>query len=1128
MADQISNDGIKTVTGSMESLNTSTQGVSDSLEGLLNMGSRIDAKLTKPLSRVSRVLGGLKSAVTPGIKQFEKLDDIASNTEKSLTKLGSTYAKALYAGNKEVMTATNAIQKNGKSMLAASAAAADWNRKLTESSERFRTFVNRLSDATVVLDEAKLAQDKHRKALEDTNLGKASVGYKLLEANLADATAQVLKHTAAVKSANAAAEEEAITSIALTQNREKETKEMIRLNKCLIEDAAEARKTNREMRKMAGGVTAVTASIEDLTDSKMFEFIGKLGTLSIVTMGLTLLNKHLSQTSDYMNATNRAAISLGDTAKGTGTTLGRSFSDDAQNAGKELSLVRNVALDLGYEMEDLQGTMNKVRSGIKMDREGRLSSEAIRDMTKEAAIFSRVSGLELSDSVALMETRVKRFGMTAKEAVADMQAMRGAILEMTAGNKGNTIAMDDMVKIIDEASAASQSYIVDTRIMTQALRGAVNQAEHLGVAQAQAKDVAKATGKILSNAPDYIKIPAGFDLVNQLIGKDGDDFIKTLDEGTQKQVRAIKKSLDDKTTGHYAGAKILMDLIGQTEAGIAAQSKHLERTLLGSGQNAALLIQQEYGIENAATADMITRMMRDTIDARKKLGADVVPASTLMVKNAVEFDEAIKGAVKEGKSATDILTQKGLSTKDAAAYFDAYKKGAGEQKALEEKLAAGGFKDAQERLDLEKKIYMAKIGARTMILEDSANPMSKMLREFNSLSKGKTAPLAFKADWSQQDFEKMGIDSGKKLAEYMGINYDDNKQAMDKAFQGEKETGKTTAAHLKDLKALSNKANAEAAKMAEVYKSPIQTLKWGMGKLGAMYDALSPLAKWMASAAIVFLGIRLIMMGQRNVLNKTVGMVDNHFKKLPNKIARAIKGGGGYGGGSDYDGKNKNGKGNKGGWNKRIKNAGRFKGVKGFPRKNTGKGFAGKSMGGLRRLKLPAMAGGILAAGFTAKDIYDKYEEGGSAKDMAKVGASSGGRAGGAIAGGAAGAAMGSVVPIVGTIIGGLIGAAIGSQLGGVVGDAVADSSFLQETPSNALPNTVATAGKPTTMPETAKPAVAQRGAAGMSSGGPQGQNSLAANAGRNSITPDGALTLKIHGFKDVIGQDRQDRLSYC
>jgi hypothetical protein len=139
------------------------------------------------------------------------------------------------------------------------------------------------------------------------------------------------------------------------------------------------------------------------------------------------------------------------------------------------------------KLEELSEAANKVRLGIRVDREGKLSSKAIADLTVEAAKFSKVAGIDIGTSVEMLDKRMKRFGMSAQEATTDLSNMRIVLGQMSAGNKANSVSIGEMVEILEEASAASQSYVVDTRIMTQALRGAVNQAQLLGASQKNPK-----------------------------------------------------------------------------------------------------------------------------------------------------------------------------------------------------------------------------------------------------------------------------------------------------------------------------------------------------------------------------------------------------------------------------------------------------------------------------------------------------------------------------------------------------------------------------------------------------------------------------------------------------------------
>jgi hypothetical protein len=172
--------------------------------------------------------------------------------------------------------------------------------------------------------------------------------------------------------------------------------------------------------------------------------------------------------------------------------------------------------------------------------------------------------------------------------------------------------------------------------------------------------------------------------------------------------------------------------------------------------------------------------------------------------------------------------------------------------------------------------------------------------------------------------------------------------------------------------------------------------------------------------------------------------------------------------------------------------------------------LAKSTLGGAKGI-LPAMGKrahwGITGA-LGAKDMYDLYQSGERGMGLAKGGL---GVAGG-LAGGLGGGALGMM-------FGGPMGAVAGSMLGSWAGEAIGDviGNLLPDDLGG--PDTVAMAGVPTVLPsaEAAKRGINKSLGGFMGSGGMS--DSLATDVGLHSLTPDGALTLKVRGMMDLLAQ---------
>jgi len=861
----------------------------DAIDDMLKDARKLNRAMEDSADDTNKAFKGLLSTLTritrgvrPAIREFDKFSDIANNAEKGVLKLAKGFDTAFYKGNKQAMIATNALASSAVAMATVSRQAEITSNKLDFLAANFRDTEDGIQKTEKSLSELSEEQKKYNAIIKAG--GTLSEEQKFHVVQIAD---QMDIYKGKLVDAYEKSNNLATSAEVLTEDLREQRDMLISLNKETLANVRYNMQQNREARKMAGGWAAISAAAEEVVDSKLFRDLSLTG---LAVGSLALITKSLSQISDHAKATSRIALSLGDTSQ---VGFGR-MADSTAEARKETMELTALSHDLGYEMEDVNNAMNKVRSSIRLDKEGRLTSQAIREMTKEAAYFARISGMELNDAVGLLETRIHRYGMTSAQATADLQSMRMTIMQMTAGTKNALIPMGEMVNIIEEASAASQSYIVDTRIMTSALRGAVNQAEHLGVAQKQAKDVAQGVGKILSGAPDFIKIPAGFSLVDQLLGKDSDKILSTLDAGTRKQVKSIQESLRAGKLDYYVGAKALMDLIGQTDAGIEAQSKKLEETIL-MGPQAAALIAEQYGIENTATAVMITQMMQEASEMRNRINANLgeqkLSFATALVKDTAMINDAIMKAEKADKE--DVLALMGkeqISRKEAeqrildAANKNLSMQGLGKQQMVDYKAALlegnqlkldnekkiqelknqDALGNAQEIAALELEIFRGTHEKQQLLLKKMRDPVRAMIDDLKG-------PIKYDAKGNividAAAMKQAGIESGKALAESLGGDY----ATVSKDLQQELEKMAKNGATDSELKAMRQgvlSANDAAMKAANQRASGLMSyLEYPAKWLGDIASSLGPGGKIVAGLAGLAATLYILHRGQtKNVI----------------------------------------------------------------------------------------------------------------------------------------------------------------------------------------------------------------------------------------------------------------------
>ena len=892
--------------------------ISDGLKDLTKYSNTMMESFGEADSNFKKIVKSIDSItkkIRPSIKEFDKFGKITDEAEKSVKNFTKSYTQAFYAGNKQSMLASATYVEHTLNMRNMSRQVQITSQKMRDLSSEFKKQIDSVKNASDHITKFENKQQKLNDIIK--NGGKLNKNQqKDFERN----TIQIKYYSKEMITAKATSDNLGTASLALTDQLKKEQLALIESSKNLAAKTAAERQENREIRQMAGGLDAVRAEMEGIIESKFADVMKGITAGTLMTSGFAKIVKGLTQTSDYMIQTSRLALSLGDT---TQVGFGR-MDSAAVELTESLRQVGMVGAKLGYTFEEMEATMDKVRSGIRMDRDGRLTADAIRSMSEEAAYFARISGMEMSETVELMNTRVKRYGMTGLQAAADLEQMRTTIVQMTAADKGNTIQMDQMVRIIEEASAASQSYVVDTRIMTESLRSAVNQAENLGVAQKQATDVAKGVGKILSSTPDFIKIPAGFNLVEQLTGKDADEFLADLDDGTKKQARHIQDLLKRNKISKYAAANVLMDLIGTDKRGLEAQAKQIEQTILG-GPNSAIILAHHFHIENKATAQLIVDMMQDAMEIRKKMAASKSPISfsTAFVKDAAMVKaEIIKIVATSDKDIEDLMNKEGISADEAKSriiksaqealrmqglnddqikeWETAYNKAAEIQKQLDDDRDGRLKLSIEKRAELEEKL--SEIGTKKQILmtEQMLHPVEDILSRINKTNKAATG-AAYKGQTdflTADDFKSIGITNNKELAKALGRKYEDLPSNDQKTVDTMMKNGKVTAEQLKQFRLKTATATKATEKAADVRfnnelsatTATFNLLKSYLGYGGPLFNAITGIVSVLGGGVLLMLGIQELTL--RSILAATLA------KEGGSLLDAATKGGGGGGGGS--------------------------------------------------------------------------------------------------------------------------------------------------------------------------------------------------------------------------------------
>lgn len=855
MAEEFNVSNVVQGTTAVHNLNDALSDTADATKSFLGQAQKI-ASVTKQMNPLLNMFDRLKRKVNQNAREFDDFETILTRTEKGVNSLSSAFTLAAFTNNKEAMLGINTMHRYAEQMFITAKNARALAVKIDENTARLHGNIIALVENKAAIDKLNISKEKLQEIeTKLQNVQSGSAEYKAIVQGLAGEEKAAYDLILANKELTESTIKLRTETQANTDEYQKAQEELVSLKNRTL-DAAEAQAmTNIEVRKMQGGMTALTASVEGIVKGKFFSQIRDLMSGATIVAGFALIAKGLSDIGEQAQKINQVALSLGDTSE---ASFGR-FWKSGGEANKMAQALNDSAIRLGYSMDELNGVANKFTLGTKMDREGRLSVGAITALTQETARFAKVAGIDTAEAADMMDKRIRRFGMTAGEAVANMQEMRVTLMQMTAGMKGNMVDLGNMVKIIEEASEASQSYIVDTRLMTQALRGAVTQAQNLGMAQKQAQDVAKGLGKVLSTTPDYIKIPAGQALLQKLMGspKDADAILMKLDVGTRKQVKAIMEGVENKSIGQYSAVQSIMALIGQSEAGIEAQMDQLSM-VIGDSSEAAAIVKEAFQIENFATAQAITTMVKEAKKVQNAFKDEKISFSAAISKDAVLFNEAIEKAGNDKEQALKALEEKGASKDQAKEYLKIYDL----RKMKEEELNALKGKNDDEskakRIKIEREILEA-TKDQFVAVDNMLDPTKELMRDIEEWT---DKPLDIEMPLDAETLKLAGIETARELGEKIGMDYEKNTEYLEKAMTKE---GKKSIKELRENRIKASKMAEETRRQMEdishFFADPIKGIEAGIKVFGNWLNLFGPWGKIVTGALLVMAGTSALWKG---------------------------------------------------------------------------------------------------------------------------------------------------------------------------------------------------------------------------------------------------------------------------
>ena len=536
-----------------------------------------------------------------------------------------------------------------------------------------------------------------------------------------------------------------------TEALHNQNKELVDSHQKQINSIKNAGAQDRALAKMQGGVKALTADLSEMADNKLWSLLEDNAGYALMVKGLTMMN---SATADAgkLYKTNRAlARQFGEDAK-SGFTA---YSDSVLEATKTATTFKRTAAALGMEEEELIGIGDKLRLQVKagaFGAEGKRGEETIRGLTREVAYFSKETGVDADSAIEMLERRMKTMGMNAQEAGADLASVTTVIKQMQIGLKPGVIDMGEMSKMIEQASTASESYIVDTRLMTQVMRAAAVQSQELGGSQKAQKSAAEAMGKISAGktGQEWMDVTSGMDLAKTL--RDApEEILKNLTGEKRKLIEGIKKELDSGKIGIHQAGLLLMEEMGGTDAALEAKMSKI--SLIGKGPERYNIIARQLNISNDAARVMVFQMEkaqanRERMQKALKGEKSDIGLSELMANRAEMTNKALEGLDTQDQKVSALTKTMGLTRKEALEYLKV--QGTGDE------LWAKQTKFLADKLDPNKKSKTSMDQLKVLQKQGkSSDEMKTYLKEQYGISEDNTDALKLIDDATRQGGDQL-------------------------------------------------------------------------------------------------------------------------------------------------------------------------------------------------------------------------------------------------------------------------------------------------------------------------------------------------------------------------------------
>jgi len=466
---------------------------------------------------------------------------------------------------------------------------------------------------------------------------------------------------------------------------EAQGKELYRLNREMVDHhqrsinmIKDMRAAEREAMRLKGGFSTLKAEMLEYADEKLFSWLDRSKAIENLKKSVTLLGEGYAKIADQYEINRRLDEQYGRTATFGLKGMGDAFAHAEGNAASFAATSLRLRMDV-KEVAEIGGQIQARKLGIFGAKDANEANENIRMLTDTVASFTRITGVDAPTALDALQRRMESTGLSAKDANAELMDMYVTLRQMQGGIENDVVGLDDMVRLIEAASAASDSYVVDSRLMTQAMRAAANEAERLGGSRKLAMKSAEATGKFVGGGGEVSgkSSVATYMATRRLIKDmmvDPTPFLKGMNEQQQKYVEGIMAEVRSGKILEHQAAPLIEKAMGGTDEMTKRKFAELQRMYAKSGMKYSLMA-EELGMEESEVRVMYSSM-EDAINNQKRMQqyldvygkeSDKQPLSEFMSKHYESVEDAIKGMKFSGNDLKVKMLRKKFNISEKAA-----------------------------------------------------------------------------------------------------------------------------------------------------------------------------------------------------------------------------------------------------------------------------------------------------------------------------------------------------------------------------------------------------------------------------------------------------------------------------